>query len=256
MALAYFAPTDTVPKAIPLLNNRIIYDLRVVNGKLYVLSSSGSNFTVETLASIFDIPQTVTSNSDVQGVCIIPASSLWIATASNGLAHLIGSGWKYSYPNGPNSNFFSSLVVDRNGVLWGGSGETAKAGFYKYNPALAESIQWKNFTSDKYPLMRKNGTLFDDYYKVSLGATGSIWASSWGDGVIEVVGDSLTKKYNYNSNPRLPVANMNRSLPMLLAVVLRSIMKEKRGLLIGMSQMAEASFDSIMTRQEHFSTIN
>jgi hypothetical protein len=182
--VVYFALNDNTPKAIPLLSNRSVRELRVVNGRLYVLSSSGSNFTVETLASIFDMPQTVTSNSDVQGVCIIPASSLWIATASKGLAHLIGSTWNYSYPNGPNSNFFSSLAVDADGVLWCASGEIADAGFYRYNPSLSENKQWKNFTSDKYPLMQKNGALFDYYYNVSLGVTGSVWVSSWGDGVV------------------------------------------------------------------------
>jgi ligand-binding sensor domain-containing protein len=203
---AYFALNNITPKAIPLLSNKSIIELRVNNGKLYVLSASGSNFTVETLTSILDIPLTVTSNSDVQGVCIIPASSLWIATASKGLAHLNNSIWDYSYPNGPNSNFFSSLAVDADGVLWCASGEIANAGFYRYNPSLPDGKQWKIFTSEKYPLMRKNGILFDNYYNVSLGATGSIWVSSWGDGVVEVVGDSVKRKYNYYSTPKLPGA--------------------------------------------------
>jgi ligand-binding sensor domain-containing protein len=46
----------------------------------------------------------------------------------------------------------------------------------------------------------------DDYYNVSLGANGSVWVSSWGDGVVEVVGDSVVRKYNYNSTPKLPSA--------------------------------------------------
>ncbi|MCX6123107.1 MAG: hypothetical protein NTX44_15950 [Ignavibacteriales bacterium] len=202
----YFAQNYIVPKAIPLLNNRSVCDLRVDNGKLYVLSASGSNFTVETLASILDMPQTVISNSDVQGVCIIPASSLWIATVSKGLAHLIGSIWNYSYPNGPNSNFFSSLAVDADGVLWSASGEIANAGFYRYNPSLSEDKQWKNFTRDRFPIMGRPGWDEDDYYNVSLGANGSVWVSSWGDGVVEVVGDSVVRKYNYNSTPKLPSA--------------------------------------------------
>jgi ligand-binding sensor domain-containing protein len=203
---AYFALHDSVPKALPLLSNRFIQEFRVVQGTLYVLSASGINFTVETLASLFDVPHIVTSNSSVQGVCLIPASSLWIATASKGLAHVIGSTWNYSYPNGPNSNFFSSIAVDEKGILWCASGETAHAGFYRYNPSLPEDMRWKNFTSDKYTLMQKNGALFDNYYNISLGVPGSIWVSSWGDGVVKVVGDSVTRKYNYYSKPRLPGA--------------------------------------------------
>ena len=66
----YFAPNDNVPKAIPLLANRFVQELQVVNGKLYVLSAPGSSFTIETIASVLDAPQTVTSNPDVQGTCI------------------------------------------------------------------------------------------------------------------------------------------------------------------------------------------
>jgi ligand-binding sensor domain-containing protein len=208
----YFALNDITPKAVPLLSNRYLSELRVYNGKLYVLSTSGSNFTVEALTSILDMPQTVASNSEVQGVCIIPTSSLWIATASKGLAHLVGSIWNYSYPSGPNSNFFSSLAVDADGMLWCASGETAHAGFYRYNPSLTDDKQWKNFTSQYNTIMRKynssnnNYEPFDDFYKISLGANGSIWVSSWGDGVVEVVGDSVKRKYNYYSTPSLPGA--------------------------------------------------
>ena len=208
----YFAFNDISPKAISLLSNRSIRELRVGNGMLYVLSASDSNSTVETLTSILNIPQTVISNSDVQGVSIIPASSLWIATASKGLAHLTGSIWNYSYPNGPNSNFFSSLAVDADGVLWCASGETAHAGFYRYNPSLPDDKQWINFTSQynaimwKYNRSNNNYEPFDDFYKISLGANGSVWASSWGDGVVEIVGDSIVRKYNYYSTPSLPGA--------------------------------------------------
>jgi ligand-binding sensor domain-containing protein len=205
----YFALNDITPKAMPLLNNRSIRELRVGNGKLYALSASGSNFTVETITSILAVPQIVASNSTVEGVSIIPASSPWIATTSKGLAHLTGSNWNYSYPDGPNSNFFNSLAVDANGVLWCASGESANAGFYRYNSSLPDNKQWKNFTSDQYTLMQRNGALFDNYYNVSLGVTGSVWVSSWGEGVVKVVGDSIVRKYNHYSKPILPGATSN-----------------------------------------------
>ena len=191
---AYFAQHDDAPKALPLLSNRSIQDLRVVQGKLSVLSSSGLNFTVETLASVLDRPQTIISNSEVQGVCIIPTSSPWIGTAPKGLAHLTGSTWNYTYPNGPNSNFFSSIAVDADGMVWCTPGEISGAGFYRYNASLPDDRQWKNFT---------NG----DYHKVSLGTKGSVWISSWGDGIVEVVGDSIRRKLSYNFPPYLPGAD-------------------------------------------------
>ena len=205
----YFAPDDTMPKIIPLLNNIPINGLQVSNGKLYVLSDTGSTFfTIETLASVLDAPLVVTSNSDIQGVCIISASPLWIATASKGLAHQIGSTWNYLYPNGPNSNFFSSIAIDSNGVLWCASGSDVHAGFYKYNPSLPENNQWENFTRDRYPIMGAPDWPYDDYYRVSL-ANGSVWVSSWGNGVVEVVGDSIKRNLNYYSKPGLPHAIAN-----------------------------------------------
>jgi ligand-binding sensor domain-containing protein len=205
-SIVYCTGNDITPKVIPLLNNRSVSDLRVNNGMLYILSTSGSNFKVETLASVLGIPQTLASNSDVQGTCIIPSSSLWIASASRGLAHLIGSLWTYSYPNGPNSNFFSSIALDDNGVVWAASGSDAHAGFYRYDRSLSETVQWKNFTRDRNPIMGRPDWPNDDYYRISLGANNSVWVSSWGDGVLQVVGDTIRRKLDYYSKPNLPHA--------------------------------------------------
>ena len=204
--IAYFS--NETFNSIASFKGKNICDLQIVDDKLLVLSSSGSNFTVETITSVFGTPQTITSNYEVQGVCMVPAFSLWIATSSKGLAQSVSPTiCNYFYPNGPNSNFFSSLIVDANNVLWCGSGETAEAGFYKFNPALPENTQWKNFTSDLYPKMKKDGNRFDDYHKVSLGTDGSIWVSSWGDGLAEVAGDTIRRKLNYDSYPDLQGAD-------------------------------------------------
>jgi ligand-binding sensor domain-containing protein len=204
---AYIAKNDMTLRAIPLLINRVVQDLKVTNGKLYVLSVPGANSILETVPSVLALPQTVFSNSDVQGVCIVPSSSLWIATASRGLSHMNGSTWNYFYPNGPNANYFTSIAVDSEGVLWAASGSYAHAGFYRYNPSLAENIQWKNFTRNQYPIMGDPDWQLDDYYRISLGANNSVWVSSWGNGVLQVVGDSIRRKLNYYSTPNLPHAS-------------------------------------------------
>ncbi len=177
------------------LGGKPISDLSVDGGKLFILRNEGSGFLVESLSSFTDSAQFVTANSAVQGSSFVPASSLWIGTDSSGLTRQTVLGWDYYSPNGPESNLFSSLAVDDNGVLWAASGSNTHAGFYRYNPSLPENAQWKNFSF-----------FGDGSYKVSLGAKGSVWVSSWGDGVEEIVGDTIRRKLNYYSPVRLPSA--------------------------------------------------
>jgi len=171
-----------------------ISDLRVSGGVLLILRNEGSGLIVESLSSFTDLPQVVDSNPAAQGSILVPySSSLWIGTVSNGLARRIASDWNYYCPNGPGSNLFSSLVVDDDGVLWAASGSNSTAGFYRYDPSLSENTQWKNFP----------GT---NFYQISLGIKESVWVSSWGYGMIKVVGDSIRDTLNYYSSPSLPSA--------------------------------------------------
>jgi ligand-binding sensor domain-containing protein len=182
------------------LGGKPISDLSVNGGKLLILRNDTSGFKLESLSSLAEAPQVVDSNSTVQGSSIVPASSLWIGTTSSGLTRYAASGWNYYYPNGPQSNLFSSLAVDDNGVLWAASGSNSQAGFYRYNPSLPENAQWKNFPF--------SGA---DSYKISLGIKGSVWVSSWGDGVVEIVGDTIRRKLNYYSHPSLPGAGTGKN---------------------------------------------
>jgi ligand-binding sensor domain-containing protein len=182
------------------LGGKPISDLSVDGGKLFILRNEGSGFLVESLSSLIDSARFVTANSTVQGSSLVPASSLWIGTTLNGLTRQTASGWNYYFPNGPESNLFSSLAVDDDGVLWAASGSNTHAGFYRYNPSLPENAQWKNFSY-----------FGDGSYNVSLGAKGSVWVSSWGDGVEEIVGDTIRRKLNYYSHPSLPAAGPGKN---------------------------------------------
>ncbi|MGA3287193.1 MAG: hypothetical protein ABSD46_07190 [Bacteroidota bacterium] len=176
------------------LGGKPISDLSVVGGKLLILRNDTLGFKVESLSSFAEASQIVASNSSVQGTSLVPASSLWIGTTSSGLTRQTASGWNYYSPNGPKSNSFWSLAVDDDGVLWAASGSDVDAGFYRYNPSLSENAQWKNFPGF-------------GFYKVSLGTKGSVWVSTWGDGVVEIVGDTIRRKLNYYSHPSLPGAS-------------------------------------------------
>ena len=125
-------------------------------------------------------------------------SNLWVGTLLPGITRWTGS-WEHKAPNGPTSNLFSSIAVDNRGVLWAASGISGRGrGFYRYDPSAPEDSRWKNYTALSNPVMKN-----DDYYKVSLGAAGSVWVSSWGAGIVEVVGDSIRRRLDQASIPAL-----------------------------------------------------
>ncbi len=99
-----------------------------------------------------------------------------IIGSENGGILAYGSSWQSFMPNGPNANQFISIAVDDDGVLWGASGYAGNGkGFYRLNTS-----GWKSFTTDNA------GLPTNDYFRVSIGCGGSLWASSWGRGVVEI----------------------------------------------------------------------
>lgn len=193
--VSYFANDGF--SALPQFENKPVVSLepsgQTTSDRLYVLWNSPTQTVVEAIASTSSSSQVIAAISSVQGtsLAVQPGSAkLWIGTESQGVASWDGTRWRNYVPNGPRSNLFISLAVDEDGVLWAGSGISGRgAGFYRYDPSRPENEQWKNFFSQEYPVMA-----FDDYYKVSMGVGGSVWVSSWGRGVVEVIGDSIRRR--------------------------------------------------------------
>jgi hypothetical protein len=183
-------------------SGKAVVSLLVRSTDLLILWNDPQGFTIATRSSVFGTTNPLASNVEGQAAALAlePASSaFWVGTTFRGLARWTGVKWEYDVPNGPQSNLFSSVVVDANGVVWGASGISERGeGFYRYDPGAEVGKQWKNFTVADYPIMLTN-----DYYKVSLGARGSLWVSSWGRGLVEVVGDSIRRRLDQNSVPSL-----------------------------------------------------
>jgi ligand-binding sensor domain-containing protein len=98
-----------------------------------------------------------------------------VGTAGRGLVDFDGA-WRSHIPNGPNSNQFISVTVDPAGSIWGASGYSGNGkGFYRFN-----GRDWKSFTA------ADNGLPTDDYFRLSVGCNGGLWASSWGRGAVEM----------------------------------------------------------------------
>jgi len=103
-----------------------------------------------------------------------------VATASSGLLTWTSS-WRSHFPNGPNSNQFLNLVVDDNGVLWCGSGDVSGSGLFRY-----DGTTWTNFTTSNSKLPS------NDVYRMSTGCDGTVWASTYGRGVVAIPRGSTT----------------------------------------------------------------
>lgn len=114
-----------------------------------------------------------------------------VGTLSGGILYHNGS-WISRFPNGPNSNLFTNIAIEPDGTVWGASGQSGNGkGFYRLKNGM-----WKSFT------MENSGLPTNDYFRVSLGCNGSVWASSWGRGVVEIPAgvDSVLPDRIYGEN--------------------------------------------------------
>ncbi len=96
-----------------------------------------------------------------------------VGSTTSGFQRFVSGAWQSILPNGPHSNQFISVAVEADGTAWGASGySNSGQGFYRLRNGV-----WKSFTSEN------SGLPTNDYYRVSIGCNGSVWASSWGGGV-------------------------------------------------------------------------
>jgi len=157
-----------------------------LSGKnITAMAESDSSLFVCTATEVFevDLDNTVTANP------VFPGTATSVAVSENGqpvVGSLAGGlffyagGWSSQVPDGPNSNQFLSVVVDDLGNVWAASGLSGSGkGFYRFN-----GTNWSSFTKEN------SGLPTNEYYRVSLGCNGSVWASSWGRGVIEMTAGS------------------------------------------------------------------
>ncbi len=83
------------------------------------------------------------------------------------------SQWTQLIVNSPASNFFTSVVVDANGVVWAasaGPGGTSGQGFYSY-----DGTRWKNYNLATTPQLNTN-----QFFDVAIGPNNSKWIGAWG----------------------------------------------------------------------------
>jgi ligand-binding sensor domain-containing protein len=187
--------------AVPAFSGKSVTRLLGRSSDIVVLWSENPGFSLASYAGISSPSLPIASNTVLHSssLCVQPSTAdIWVGTTTAGIARL-NNAWEYRAPNGPQSSLFVSVVVDSRGILWAASGISLRGrGFYRFDPSASNEAQWKNYSVSSYPVMKT-----DDYYKVSIGASGSIWASSWGAGVVEVVNDTIRRHFDQTTTPML-----------------------------------------------------
>ncbi|MBI4536249.1 MAG: hypothetical protein HY708_08215 [Ignavibacteriae bacterium] len=205
--------TDT-PKTLTVFNNRLYVG---TTAGLYFLN--GTNWTpISELTNKRIIA--ATSSSNLLGICTAdsavytidrlnnvqqlslktprPPTSIALSQNEQPVVGSLDGGiltlnttWSEHLPNGPASNAFLSVAIDPNGHVWAASGQDHGSGFYRFN-----GTEWKSFTRDNSPIPT------NDFYRVAVACDGSVWASSWGGGVVEIPAgaDNVDSTHVYGIN--------------------------------------------------------
>ncbi|MCU7494280.1 MAG: hypothetical protein HF314_18435 [Ignavibacteria bacterium] len=132
------------------------------------------------------------ANVQLTGILSAGSHGLFASTTS-GLINLQQvSALSYYFPEGPASNLFNGLSVDKDGNLWAGSGTGSNAvGFYVFN-----GQKWTNFTVNDVPSPNKIPTFFKTY----IAPDNTPYVMSWGEGFLRYK-DGHFQLFNVQNSP-------------------------------------------------------
>ncbi len=162
----------SVWQSVATLSGKSIIGISATASVLTVCTAAGEVWTVDPAnsaqlygAALPYVPTSVTTSASGTPV---------IGSLAGGILTYAGS-WTGHFPDGPNANAFINVVVDPGGSIWGASGESSGKGVYKF-----DGTRWRSFTMSNSPLPA------DEVYRVSVGCNGSVWASLYGRGIVEI----------------------------------------------------------------------
>lgn len=150
-------------------NNSAITDMQIRNDSLFILKNNSIY-----IYSRGNLTQPFPGLSSTNGISL--SENKIYSYGSNGTTEVKESGTtNYLVPNGPSSNKFFGISVDKNSNLWAGSGSSITAtGFYKF-----DGSNWTNYTKDNVP----NGN-FNQILRPYVDPNNTIYLMTWGDGFI------------------------------------------------------------------------
>ncbi len=178
-----------------------VYRMTVSGSTMYfsAFSYDGSNkgnfriFRVNT--NNINSAELIESGTEVNSLKVNSGGDLLIGTVNNGVNLYRNNTNNYVFPNGPFSNLQSSLTVDKGSNLWSVSGSlgdwTPRSGIYKYN-----TTSWDNFTYAEDPVL---GGGCCGWVNVYPDIHGNMWVAGWGNGLLKINGNDLTRYNESNS---------------------------------------------------------
>jgi len=173
--VAYFDGTKWI-KIIDGLSERIS-DFAISNGNLYAGAFSGVYILNEkNLWQTFGKPLW-----DINVINFDKNGTLWAGTKSNGLFsyNLSNGEWLQCMPNLPNGNYFTSMDIDKNGIIWATSGQFGNKGIYSYDGKV-----WKNFDIN-------DGISSNNVISIKIDKKNIKWFGTPGNGAFTIEGDDF-----------------------------------------------------------------
>jgi len=163
---------------IPGLNALNITDLFVTNDSLFILDRNlyVHLYVNGNLTMIDTFPKPVTNLK-------YNASYGFLGSSSTGIVKIKNNNVSYIFPNGPLTNLFQNLGVDKTGTLWVATGtDVTGVGFFSLSNGY-----WTNYNTSTYPILPSNS-----YYEVYNASDNSTYIGNWGRGFARVKNGNVT----------------------------------------------------------------
>ncbi|HEY9166228.1 MAG TPA: two-component regulator propeller domain-containing protein [Candidatus Kryptonia bacterium] len=179
---ANFQIVNGVTGKVLALNSQPAYLLVNMNGTLLKVDPSNNVSTI------------YSGGPGLTGVAPV-SDSLFAAASSHGLVFLNQTA-QTILPPGPATNIISTLAVDGAGNLWCSTqSDTTHIGVafmeMKYGTA-----GWINFNQSSDPKLPSAST----YFRISAVCGNQIFVGTWGNGLVLLTGDTISKVFNYQNS--------------------------------------------------------
>lgn len=133
---------------------------------------------------------------------VLVDGSLWVADQNNGLLHILGGKAERVFPNSPINTALGEMKMIGNSI-WATAGTVNEAWNYQFNPNGIYQFDGNTWTGYNLYVYPKIDSLLDMVAITGQASTGSVFAGSYGGGLLEITSSGSLTIYKQNS-PLLP----------------------------------------------------